>query len=193
MRRGPEAAPAEGIASDSNAADRALVERAARGSEPAFARLVQLHQQAVRGFARRMCGDPSQAEDLAQEAFLTAWGRLARLEPQASFRAFVCGIVYRKAMTARRGWLRGLARDGAYARDRALERVEDAEPAARQALRRAMSVLPADQRAAVALCLAADFSHGEAAEALNLPLGTVKSHVVRGRAKLLELMGGRDG
>jgi RNA polymerase sigma-70 factor (ECF subfamily) len=55
-----------------------------------------------------------------------------------------------------------------------------------------MSTLPVDQRAAVALCLAADFSHAEAADALNLPLGTVKSHVTRGRAKLLELMGGPD-
>jgi RNA polymerase sigma-70 factor (ECF subfamily) len=54
----------------------------------------------------------------------------------------------------------------------------------------AMSSLPPDQRACVALCLAADFSHAEAAEALRLPLGTVKSHVSRGRARLLEVLGG---
>ena len=44
-------------------------------------------------------------------------------------------------------------------------------------------------RPAIALCLAADWSHAEAAEALGLPLGTVKSHAARGRAKLLEAMG----
>jgi len=55
-----------------------------------------------------------------------------------------------------------------------------------------MQVLPAEQRAAVALCLAADFSHSEAAEALGLPLGTIKSHVQRGRAKLLDALGGAE-
>jgi RNA polymerase sigma-70 factor (ECF subfamily) len=48
--------------------------------------------------------------------------------------------------------------------------------------------LPIDQRAAVALCLAEGFSHAEAAEALGAPLGTVKSHVTRGKARLLEAL-----
>ena len=52
--------------------------------------------------------------------------------------------------------------------------------------------LPLDQRAAVALCLAEGFSHAEAAEALGVPLGTVKSHIARGRARLLEVLGGGD-
>jgi RNA polymerase sigma-70 factor (ECF subfamily) len=55
-----------------------------------------------------------------------------------------------------------------------------------------MSELAPDQRACVALCLAADFSHAEAAEALGLPLGTVKSHVTRGRARLLQVLGGSE-
>ena len=52
--------------------------------------------------------------------------------------------------------------------------------------------VPPDQRACVALCLAADFSHAEAADALGLPLGTVKSHVSRGRVRLLQALGGGD-
>lgn len=60
-------------------------------------------------------------------------------------------------------------------------------------LSRAMHALPVDQRAAVALCLAAEFSHSEAAEALGLPLGTVKSHVQRGRAALLAVLGDGNG
>jgi RNA polymerase sigma-70 factor (ECF subfamily) len=56
-----------------------------------------------------------------------------------------------------------------------------------------MASLPADQRACVALCLADGWSHGEAAGALGLPLGTVKSHVTRGRARLLAVLtGGSD-
>ena len=56
------------------------------------------------------------------------------------------------------------------------------------ALETAMADLPAEQRACVALCLAADFSHAEASEALGLPLGTVKSHISRGRARLLQAL-----
>lgn len=172
--------------------DAALVERARAGSAPAFSALVQRHQQAVRAFARRMGGDLAEADDLAQEAFVTAWSRIGSFDGRASFRAWVCGMVYRKALTARRGAVRSLGRDGDYVQARGWEVGEAIEPAAKIALRRAMATLPADQRAAVALCMAADFSHAEAALALDLPLGTVKSHVNRGRARLLELLGARD-
>jgi RNA polymerase sigma-70 factor (ECF subfamily) len=57
------------------------------------------------------------------------------------------------------------------------------------ALEAAMAQLPPDQRAAVALCLAQGWTHAEAAEALDLPLGTIKSHVARGRDKLLSVLG----
>ena len=59
-------------------------------------------------------------------------------------------------------------------------------------LERAMGDLPLEQRACVALCLAGEFSHAEAADALKLPLGTVKSHVARGRARLLQALGVSD-
>jgi len=55
-----------------------------------------------------------------------------------------------------------------------------------------MAALPLEQRAVVALCLAAEFSHADAADALGLPLGTVKSHVTRGRGRLMEALGVRD-
>ena len=61
------------------------------------------------------------------------------------------------------------------------------------AVEHALASLAPDQRAAAALCLAQDWSHSEAAEALGLPLGTVKSHVTRARAKLLEILGESDG
>ena len=62
----------------------------------------------------------------------------------------------------------------------------------RMALANAMATLTPDVRACVALCLADGWSHGEAAAALDLPLGTVKSHVARGRARLLKALGGSD-
>jgi RNA polymerase sigma-70 factor (ECF subfamily) len=56
-------------------------------------------------------------------------------------------------------------------------------------LDRVLAVLSPEQRAAVALCYGEGMSHQEAADALGLPLGTVKSHVLRGRAKVLGQFG----
>jgi RNA polymerase sigma-70 factor (ECF subfamily) len=58
----------------------------------------------------------------------------------------------------------------------------------RIAVRAAMQELPLEQRAAVTLCLVCGFSHSEAAEILGAALGTVKSHVLRGRERLREAM-----
>ena len=60
----------------------------------------------------------------------------------------------------------------------------------RLAVKRALQALPLEQRAAVTLCLVCGFSHSETAEILGAPLGTVKSHVLRGRERLVEEMEG---
>lgn len=60
------------------------------------------------------------------------------------------------------------------------------------AARSALAQLPLDQRAAIALCLAGGWTHDEASAILKMPLGTVKSHVSRGRARLQEILGERD-
>ena len=170
--------------------DQELVEAAKAGSTGAFARLVERHQAPLRAFLRRTCGNWAQADDLAQETFLTAWSRIGRLEAGASVRAWLCGIGYNKHMTAIRSASRGRAREQSYEAERpTADRPMSDE---RLTLEAALSELPPDQRACVALCLAADFSHAEAAEALGLPLGTVKSHVTRGRTRLLEALGGSE-
>lgn len=170
--------------------DEALVAAAQGGSTEAFSRLVERHQQALRAFLRRACGDWAQADDLAQETFLAAWSRIGRLKAGASVRAWLCGIGYNKHLTAARSAGRERARGAAYEADR--DPMFEAQPEDRLALEKAMAELPAEQRACVALCLAADFSHAEAAEALGVPLGTVKSHVSRGRARLLQALGVSD-
>ena len=167
--------------------DEVLVAEAQAGSATAFTRLVERHQQAVRAFLRRACGDWALADDLAQETFLAAWSRIGRLQAGASVRAWLCGIGYRKHLSALRAGARTRRRDARYEAERPPPVAAMSDE--RLALEDAMSGLPAEQRACVALCLAADFSHSEAAEALNLPLGTVKSHVTRGRARLLEALG----
>ena len=66
------------------------------------------------------------------------------------------------------------------------------DPGLRLDLATALADLPAEQRAAVMLCLGQDFSHAEAAEALDLPLGTVKSHIAR-REKLIAILDDSHG
>ena len=168
--------------------DEELVAAARAGSTSAFARLVERHQQPLRAFLRRTCGDWAQADDLAQEAFLEAWSKIGRLQAGGSVRAWLCGIGYNKHLTALRSRGRDRAREAAYEAEKPPS--TGAMTDERLTIEAAMSELPADQRACVALCLAADFSHAEAAQALSLPLGTVKSHVTRGRARLLEVLGG---
>ena len=170
--------------------DGELVEAARRGSNQAFERLVGRHQQAVRGFLRRTLGDWSDADDVAQDTFVAAWTALGRFKGEASVRSWLCGIAWRKAVSHQRSRGRGASRDQAFAEadDGAARAPGDEE---RMDLHAALAALPLEQRAAVSLCLAADFSHAEAAHALDLPLGTLKSHVTRGRAKLLEALGQR--
>lgn len=170
--------------------DEALVAAAQGGSTEAFSRLVERHQQALRAFLRRTCGDWAQADDLAQETFLAAWSRIGRLKAGASVRAWLCGIGYNKHLTAVRSAGRERARGAIYEAER--DATVDAAAEDKLALERAMADLPAEQRACISLCLAAEFSHAEAAEALDLPLGTVKSHVTRGRARLLQALGVSD-
>lgn len=171
--------------------DALLVSRALAGSDAAYSRLVERHQAAVRAFLRRVLGGGwAEADDVAQDAFLAGWSSLRALREPAGVRAWLCGIAWRKAQDRIRASRRGAARDAVW-----LETVDTpsgVSPEDRLALGVAMADLPADVRACVALCLADGWSHGEAALALGLPPGTVKSHVNRGRARLLNALGGSD-
>jgi RNA polymerase sigma-70 factor (ECF subfamily) len=169
--------------------DEALLAAALGGANADFGSIVERHQGAVRSFLRRLTGNHAEADDLAQETFIAAWAQLGRFRGESSLRAWLCGIAYAKARDASRSGGRRLSREAASAPD---------EPAGCDAglkldLNRALQTLAVDERAAVALCLGGGFSHGEAAEALGIPLGTIKSHVQRGRAKLMTLLGDGDG
>lgn len=160
---------------------------AAAGSKVAFARLVDLHQQAVRAFLRRLCGNWAEADDLAQDVFLDAWLKLASYRAEHPFRVWLCAMAYRKFLMHRRSFWRRLKREtAATAEASLLEGLSDRN--AWLDLRRAMQSFPNEQRAVLALCVAADWSHSEAAQALGLPLGTIKSHVQRGRIQLAKYL-----
>ncbi|MBS0408360.1 MAG: RNA polymerase sigma factor [Proteobacteria bacterium] len=186
--RAPAAsASAKGLAAASVAAsDADLAAAAVQGSKPAFDRIVGLHQQAVRSFLRRLCGDAAEADDLAQETFVAAWSGLWRFKGESSLRSWLCAIAWRKHQDWARSRRRAARREAQAGQPDGS--AMEARPDTRLDLTAALAALPADQRAAVALCLGADFSHAEAAAALELPLGTIKSHVARGREKLVALL-----
>lgn len=172
--------------------DVGLVAAARAGSDAAFARLVQRHQGAVRGFLRRVLGgSQAEADDVAQEVFLAAWGSLGTLKDPSGVRAWLCGIAWRKARDRLRGDRRAMARDAAWLE--ISERPAGVKAEDRMAMEAAMAALAPQERACVVLCLADGWSHVDAARTLGLPLGTVKSHVGRGRAKLLQALGGSNG
>jgi RNA polymerase sigma factor (sigma-70 family) len=172
--------------------EHALIKRAQAGSSLAFSQLVDLHQQAIRTFLRRLTGEHAEADDLAQDVFVTAWTHLVRFDNRRSLRPWLFGLAYRKFLNGRRAAIRRTRRETYFAREQSPATVTDSNAALGIDLRKALEELPPEQRATVFLCLAAEFSHSEAAEALGLPIGTVKSHVQRGRAKLRALIGSFD-
>lgn len=160
-----------------------LATLAAAGGRQAFGELVRRHGSAVRALLRRLGADPASADDLAQDAFLAAFERVAEFRGEGTFVAWVKRI-------AARLYIRRWRRHGQL--DHALEFEEhhgsasegEGEAARRLDLDEAMKDLTEAERLCVSLCFGAGMSHGEAAEALGAPLGTVKSQVKRGLQKL---------
>ena len=160
--------------------------RAAAGDAAAFGVLVRRHQSKLRGFLLRMTrGDRALADDLAQETFLEAFRKIGQYG-QGPFFGWLCAIAYsRYLMAARKRKLESL--------DETMEvpgAAPDTETAnlVRLDLEKALAHLAPAQRAALTLCFALGFSHEEAAAALEMPLGTLKSHVTRGREKLAGIL-----
>lgn len=161
--------------------DKELAAQAAAGDGAAFGRLVQQHQSMLRGFLLRLTrGDRALADDLAQEAFLEAWRKIGQFRGEGTFRGWLARIAYtRYLMEARRRKLEALDEEASNS-----EVSEGLEPGMRFDLERCLAKLPLGERTALTLCYALGHSHDEAAQILGLPIGTVKSHVLRGRGRL---------
>jgi RNA polymerase sigma-70 factor (ECF subfamily) len=156
---------------------------AATGERRAFGELVRRHGSAVRGVLRRMGAQGSEADDVAQDAFLTAFERIAEFRGEGTFAGWVKRI-------AARLYLRRLQKERrlgamtAESGDEVAVETPGEHADGRIDLDEALKTLGAPERLCVSLCFGAGLSHAEAADALNLPLGTVKSHVKRGLEKL---------
>lgn len=157
--------------------DLELTGLAAAGDRRAFGELVRRHNPAVRGLLLRMGAEPATADDVAQDAFITAFNRISEFRGEGAFVGWVKRIAARLYLKrVRRRSLEGEAPEEAAG--------GELDAAARIDLDEALKALGPAERVCVTLCYGAGLSHGEAAEHLDMPLGTVKSHVKRGLDKL---------
>jgi RNA polymerase sigma-70 factor (ECF subfamily) len=168
-----------------------LCSYAAAGERRAFGELVRRHGSAVRNLLRRMGAQAAEADDTAQDAFLVAFERIAEFRGEGTFAGWVKRI-------AARQYLRRLQKqkrlgEFAAAGDEDDLPVTSGDADGRIDLDEALKSLAPGERLCVSMCYGAGLSHGEAADALNLPLGTVKSHVKRGLEKLRARLAPSDG
>ena len=164
---------------DANLIARVIVE----DDQHAFGELVRRHQSSVRGLLRQLTRtDIALADDLAQEAFLRAYKNIRSFRGEAKFSTWLYRIAYNcfREDARRRKELVGIDE----ARWESESDPQAADPALRHDLMYALSLLPLHERTAILLCCQNGLSHEEAARVLDIPLGTVKTNVLRGREKL---------
>ena len=164
--------------------DPILASRAAAGDTGAFSILVQRNLAGLRSFLRRMGAAPDVADDLAQDALVTAFGRIGDYRGEGAFGGWVRRI-------AARLYLRALRAAG---RLEPLETAPEAYASGHDAGQRldldaALERLPGVQRLCVSLQHGAGYTSAEIALSLGLPEGTVKSHISRGLARLRKDLG----
>lgn len=169
------------------AADLDLARLAAGGDDAAFGELMRRAAPIVSDLLRRMGAQPALADDIAQDALIAAHRGIAAFRGDAVFTTWVMSIAARLYVKR----CRKEARTEVMA-----EPIGPDEPAPdpqwasemRLDLDRAMARLSAPERLCVGLCHGAGMTHEEIAKSLGAPLGTVKSHVLRGVKKLRVLL-----
>jgi RNA polymerase sigma-70 factor (ECF subfamily) len=180
-----------------NASDLALMARVARGDEPAYRMLTRRHLPAMLGLARRILGNATDAEDVAQEAMLRVWTHAPRWQPLAAFRTWLTRVVVNLCLDRKRRarWV---------ALEAAGELVDPAPGAGdktehderEQQLAVAIAELPARQRTAIMLTYSEGMSNAQVADILGTSVSAVETLLVRGkqnlRARLVHVIDGEE-
>ena len=151
----------------------------------AFGELVRRHQSQVRNFLRKLCRDHDLADDLAQDCFLHAWDKLHTFAAHGSLIGWLLKVAYTTFLQSKR-------KSSRY--DQVLERVghvaelsgsmHTVESDELSDLDRFLAVLTEEERAVMILSYACGLSHREIGDAAELPIGTVKSIIFRGKEKI---------
>jgi RNA polymerase sigma-70 factor, ECF subfamily len=173
--------------------DEALVALLERGDEVALAELYDRYGQTAYALAYRMLRNPTLAEDAVQEAFLTVWRNASRFVPErAKASTWLLTIVHRRAVDLVRKEERRRTEPFSPAVEAASSE-SGADEAAwvrlqRERVQDALRRLPDEQRETLELAYYGGFTQSELAERLGQPLGTIKSRMFAGLARLRELL-----
>jgi RNA polymerase sigma-70 factor (ECF subfamily) len=144
----------------------------------------------MRAFARTLCGDATQADDLAQEALAKAWASRSSYTPGTNLKAWTFMIVRNQFYSDKRRSWRMSSLDPEVA-ERTLVAVTNPDSALElDEMRRALAMLPVDQREALIMVGAGGLSYEEVGEICGVAVGTVKSRVSRARDRLSLIIAG---
>jgi len=175
---------------DPNAPDARLLDDVAAGNADALARLFDRHGAAVLGLLTRMLGRAGEADEVLQEVFLWLWEHPKRYDAhRSSLRGWLLVLARSRALDVLRADRSRRAREEGVERER--PKVHEPVPLAsmeererQRRLRAAMETLPDEQRRCIELAFFVGLSHTQIAASLAQPLGTVKSRIQLGMAKL---------
>ena len=169
--------------------DAMLVARAREGDIDAFEALVRAHTRAVYGHAVRFFGSPDSAEDVVQEVFVKVFRSLSSFDGTAAFSTWLYRVTRNTCLDAvRAGRHRPVPVDPVDLVIPAPGDLAD-EVALSTAVERAIEALPPEERDALNAVTVFGLSYAEAASALGVPAGTVKSRVFRARRALISALG----
>ncbi len=155
----------------------------------AFSSLVAMHQGKVRGFLLRLTHDYDSMNDLAQETFITAFKKISQFKGDQSMAGWLMKIAFNQYLQSQRKKSRQ-QEIGEQLKAIAEVHTSFYEPVSAEQLdlEAAMTNLNSQQAAAITLCHSYGFSHREAAEILQIPVGTVKTNILRGKENLVKLL-----
>ncbi|HEV2424738.1 MAG TPA: sigma-70 family RNA polymerase sigma factor [Terriglobia bacterium] len=178
------------------ASDAELIARAQRGDEEAFAALFEVHKRRVYSLCLRMTGDTAEAEDLAQEAFLQLFRKIATFRGESAFSTWLHRLVVNVVlMHLRKKGLQQVSLDEPDASQDEPVRREYGDDDKRLlhaidriTLSRAIEGLPPGYRAVLVLHDVEGYEHNEIAQILNCSVGNSKSQLHKARLKLRELL-----
>jgi RNA polymerase sigma-70 factor, ECF subfamily len=160
-----------------------IVLLAMNGDDAAYGELVRRRQEAIRNLLRRLAHDATLADDLAQQTFLHGWQAIRALKSPGAFRAWLRKLAVNFWLQHARSTKQLVALDDDSRSEHPISTLSQ-----RLDLDAALARLPPDVRLCIVLAYNEGMSHGEISETTSIPVGTVKSHITRGCARLRELL-----
>jgi RNA polymerase sigma-70 factor (ECF subfamily) len=182
---------------DAKPSDAVLVAQAQKGDQEAFERLVCKHQRYAFNVAYRVLGDAVEAEDITQEAFVRAWRGLPRFRGEAQFTTWLYRIVHNLCLNRLPKLRRELAQV-----EPLEEMLDDPSPTPSDSvetkdqialLHTELEGMPVKYRLVLSLRYLEHLSYEEISAALNLPMGTIKTHIHRARRLLAKRVRQAEG